>query len=136
MAGWNEPIIREFRENGGKVGHAFAGRTLLLLHHRGAHSGVERVNPLAYQDLGKGSVAVFASKGGAPTNPDWYFNLLANPEVTVEVGTETYAGRARLAEDDERTEIWERQKAMWPGFADYEKKTSRTIPVFVIDRSA
>ncbi len=136
MAGWNEPIIREFRENGGKVGHAFAGRPLLLLHHRGAHSGVERVNPLAYQDLGKGSVAVFASKGGAPTNPDWYYNLLANPEVTVEVGTETYPGRARLTGDDERTEIWERQKAVWPGFADYEKKTSRQIPVFVIDRSA
>ena len=86
---WNSKIIDEFRENDGKVGGPFEGRTLLLLHTMGARTGQERVNPVVYRDLGNGRYAVFASKGGAPTNPDWYHNLLANPEVSAEIGTRT-----------------------------------------------
>ena len=130
---WNARIIEEFRANEGPVGGPFHGHPLLLLHHRGAKSGVERVNPLAYQDLGKGAVAVFASKGGALTNPDWYHNVQANPDVTVEIGTKTYPARARVAQGEEHERIWERQKQLMPGFADYERKTSRTIPVIVLE---
>jgi deazaflavin-dependent oxidoreductase (nitroreductase family) len=135
MSDWNQKIIEEFRANGGRVGGNFEGRTLLLLHHTGAKSGAEYVNPLAYQRLSDDSVAIFASAGGSPKTPDWYHNLVANPDVTVEIGTETFAGRARVASGDERTEIWERQKADWPGFAEYEEKTKgiREIPVVVID---
>jgi len=124
MADWNQQVIDEFRANAGRVGGHFEGRTLLLLHHRGAKTGAERVNPVAYQRLSDDSVAVFASKGGAPTNPDWYHNLVANPDVTVELGTETFPARARIAEGEERTAIWDRQKHDWPGFAEYDEKTS------------
>jgi deazaflavin-dependent oxidoreductase (nitroreductase family) len=123
MADWNQQVIDEFRANGGRVGGRFEGRTLLLLHHRGAKTGAERVNPVGYQRLSEDSVAVFASKGGASTNPDWYHNILANPDVTVELGTETFSARARIAEGAERDSIWERQKRDWPGFAEYEEKT-------------
>lgn len=135
MSDWNRKIIDEFRSNEGRVGGNFEGRTLLLLHHTGAKSGSERINPLAYQRLSGDSVAIFASAGGAPKTPDWYHNLVANPDVTVEIGTETFSGRARVATGDERSAIWERQKADWPGFADYEEKTQgiREIPVVVID---
>src|SRR5919205_999970 len=102
MSDWNQQIIDEFRANGGRGARAFAGRSLLLLHHRGARTGAERVNPLAYQRVSDDSVAVFASKGGAPTNPDWYHNVVANPDVTVELGTETFPARARVAEGAER----------------------------------
>jgi deazaflavin-dependent oxidoreductase (nitroreductase family) len=129
---WNQSVIEEFRGNGGRVA-AFARQPLLLLHHRGAKSGVERVNPVARQDLENGW-AVFASKGGAPTNPDWYHNLVANPDVTVEVGTETVAVRARVANAEERQRIWQEQKRRNAGFADYEAKTSRQIPVVVLER--
>jgi deazaflavin-dependent oxidoreductase (nitroreductase family) len=131
---WNASIIEEFRANGGKVGGAFEGRPILLLHHTGAKSGTERVNPLAYQDLGGGAVAVFGSKGGAPTNPDWYHNLIANPEAKVEIGTETFDVTARVPHGQERDRIWERQKELVPAFADYETKTSRRIPVVVLER--
>lgn len=134
MTDWNSGIIEEFRTNGGKVGGPFEGRPILLLHHTGAKSGTERVNPLAYQDLGSGTVAVFGSKGGAPTNPDWYHNLLANPHAKVEIGTETFDVVARVPDSEERGRIWERQKREWPGFADYETKTSRQIPVVVLER--
>ena len=130
---WNASIIEEFRANEGKVGGGFEGRPLLLLHHRGARSGIERVNPLAYQDLGDGSVAVFGSKGGAPTNPDWYHNLVADPHASVEVGTETFDVLARVAQGEERDRIWETQKRIFPGFADYEVKTSRPIPVVILE---
>jgi deazaflavin-dependent oxidoreductase (nitroreductase family) len=135
MADWNQQIIEEFRANEGRVGGHFEGRTLLLLHHRGAKTGTERINPVAYQRLSDDSVSIFASKGGAPTNPDWYHNLLANPDVTVEIGTESFAARARLAAGEERERIWEKQKSDWPGFAGYEEKTAgiREIPVFVLD---
>jgi deazaflavin-dependent oxidoreductase (nitroreductase family) len=131
---WNQSIIDEFRSNEGRVGGRFEGRPLLLLHHRGAKTGIERVNPLAYQDLGNGAVAVFASKGGAPRNPDWYHNLIATPRARVDIGTSTFEVEARVAEGEERMRIWERQKQLMPGFADYERITSRPIPVVILER--
>ena len=129
----NRRIIEEFRGNAGKVGGPFEGAPMLLLHHEGAKTGVERVNPLVYQPVGE-SFAVFASKAGAPTNPDWYHNLIANPEATVEVGEDTVRVRARVAEGEERARIWTKQKQDRPNFADYEKKTSRQIPVVILER--
>ncbi len=137
MADWNQEIIDEFRANEGRVGGPFEGKTLLLLHHRGAKTGIERVNPVAYQRLSDDSVAIFASKGGAPTNPDWYHNVIANPDVTVEIGTDTFPARARVAAGEERNRIWERQKQAWPGFAEYEEKVEgiREIPVLVLEQA-
>ena len=132
MSGWNARIIDEFRANDGEVGGQFEGAPLLLLHTTGARSGQDRIAPVMYQDLG-GSVAVFASKAGAPTHPDWYRNLLANPDVTAEVGTETKAFRARVASGEERERIWSKQKHDYPGFAEYEAKTDREIPVVVLE---
>ena len=129
---WNRKVIEEFRSNAGQVGGNFAGAPLLLLHTVGARSGHERVNPMMYQDLG-GAVAVFASKAGAPTNPDWFHNLRANPEVTAEIGNETRDFRARTAVGEERERIWRKQKQDYPGFADYEAKTDRVIPVVILD---
>jgi deazaflavin-dependent oxidoreductase (nitroreductase family) len=131
---WNTKIINEFRANEGKVGGPFEGRSLLLLHHRGAKTGVERVNPLGYQKLAGGSMAVFGSKSGAPTNPDWYYNVQAHPDIEAEVGTETIPVTARIPDKAERHEIWERQKTDVPQFAEYEKQTTREIPVVVLDR--
>jgi deazaflavin-dependent oxidoreductase (nitroreductase family) len=131
---WNAGIIDEFRANQGKVGGMFEGRPLLLVHHKGAKTGAVRVNPLAYQVLEDGSLAVFGSKGGAPTNPDWFYNLRANPDVTVEVGTETFHARARIPDKEERDRIWNRQKGISPGFAEYEQKTTRQIPVVILER--
>lgn len=131
---FNSKIIAEFRSNGGKVGGPFEGADLLLLHHTGARTGKQRVTPLAYQLVGD-SYAVFASKAGAPVNPDWYHNLLANPETTIEVGTQTIKVKARVAEPAERDVIYERQKERAPQFADYEAKAAdhRKIPVVVLD---
>ncbi|MBV9830902.1 MAG: nitroreductase family deazaflavin-dependent oxidoreductase [Marmoricola sp.] len=133
MSDWNDKIIAEFRANEGKVGGQFAGAPLLLLHSTGARTGQERVNPMMYQAVGDGW-AVFASKGGAPDNPDWYHNLRANPDATIEVGTETVEVKARVLEPEEREPIWEQQKARYPGFADYEAKTDRVIPVVLLER--
>lgn len=133
---WNRKIIEEFRANEGKVGGPFEGAPILLLHHKGAKTGTERVNPLAFQDLGDGRVAVFASKAGAPDNPDWFHNVRANPDTKVEIGTETYPVKARVPEGAERDQIWERQKELMPGFAEYEQKTTRTIPVVILERAA
>ena len=126
MADPNHQVIDEFRANAGRVGGYFEGRTLLLLHHRGAKTGTERINPVAYQRLSDDSVAVFASKGGAQTNPD----------VTVELGTETFSARARVAEGAEREKIWEQQKR--DCVADYDDKTRgiREIPVVVLDKTS
>jgi deazaflavin-dependent oxidoreductase (nitroreductase family) len=130
---WNRRIIEEFRANDGKVGGMFEGRPLLLLHHVGARTGIERLNPLAYQRVGQ-SYAVFASKGGAPTNPDWYYNLLAHPDVSIELGNEQLPVRARVASGEERNRIWNAQKAAIPTFADYEQSAGgRVIPVVVLD---
>jgi deazaflavin-dependent oxidoreductase (nitroreductase family) len=132
MSDWNSNIIEEFRENGGAVGGPFAGRPLLLLHTTGARSGRHRVNPLMYQRVGA-AYAVFGSKGGSDANPDWYHNLLANPEASVEVTDEHFAVTARVLDGSEREPIWEKQKRDFPMFADYEHKTNRTIPVVMLE---
>ena len=131
---FNQKIIEEFRANAGKVGGPFDGAPMLLLHTKGAKSGKDRVNPVVYQ-ADDDRLAVFASKGGAPTNPDWYHNLRANPRAKVEVGTDTFDVDARVAEGDERERIWTRQKEVMPGFAEYEQKTPRQIPVVVLERA-
>jgi deazaflavin-dependent oxidoreductase (nitroreductase family) len=133
---FNKPIVEEFRSNEGRIGGHFEGRTLLLLHHHGGKSGIERINPLAYQRLSPTAVAVFGSKGGAPSDPDWFRNLVANPDARVEIGTETFDAKARVAKGEERERIWETQKQQWPGFADYEGKTSRQIPVVILELTA
>ncbi len=131
---FNAAIIDEFRAHDGVVGGYFAHLTLLLLHHRGARSGIERVSPLAMQPV-DGGWAVFASKGGADEHPAWYHNLMAHPDVSVEVGSETVAVRAREAVGDEYERIWSRQKADAPQFAEYERVTARAhIPVVVLER--
>jgi deazaflavin-dependent oxidoreductase (nitroreductase family) len=135
MSDWNDKIIEEFRANGGKVGGNFEGAPLLLLHTVGARSGEERIHPMMYQQVDAG-YAVFASKGGAPTNPDWYHNVLAHPDVTAEIGTGTVRLHARVAAGEERDRIWTAQKAAYPGFADYELKTTREIPVIVLEPAA
>ena len=129
---WNAKIIEDFRANDGKAGGQFEGVPLLILHSTGARSGKERINPLAYQAMGE-SIAIFASKAGADTHPDWYHNVIANPAVTAEVGTETRNFRARTANGAERETIWAKQKKDYPGFAGYEAKTSREIPVVILD---
>ena len=129
---WNTKIIEEFRANGGKVGGQFEGAPLLLLHTKGARTGQERVNPVMYRPDGD-RLVIFASKAGADTNPDWFHNLRANPEASVEVGGETKAVRAHVAEGDERQRLWEAHKSQWPGFADYETKTQRQIPVVILE---
>ena len=130
----NRPIVEEFRANEGKVGGMFAGLPLLLLHSTGAKSGEKRINPLAYQRLDDDRVAVFGSFGGAPRHPDWYYNVLAHPDVEVEIGTNRYPAKARVATGEERKQIWEAQKATLPQFAEYEGKTEgREIPVVVLD---
>lgn len=133
MADWNKNIIDEFRSNEGRVGGPFEGHPILLLHHKGARTNTERVNPVTYQPLDNGDRAIFASKGGAPDNPDWFHNLRANPKVEIEVGTETLAVTARVADPEERGPIWEQQKKDMPGFAEYEQKTTRQIPVVILE---
>jgi deazaflavin-dependent oxidoreductase (nitroreductase family) len=133
MSDWNDKVIAEFRANQGRVGGQFEGAPLLLLHSTGAKSGQERVNPVMYQAVGNG-FAVFASKAGADANPDWYHNLRAHPQARIEVGTQTLDVTARVLDADEREPIWEEQKARYPGFADYESKTDRVIPVVMLDR--
>jgi deazaflavin-dependent oxidoreductase (nitroreductase family) len=128
----NKKIIDEFRANGGKVGGPFEGKSLLLLHTKGAKSGQERINPVACIRDGD-RLAVIASKGGAPTHPDWYYNVVANPQVTVEVGTEKFQAVAKVAEEPERTRLYEKMVGMMPGFDDYRRKTTRVIPVIVLE---
>jgi deazaflavin-dependent oxidoreductase (nitroreductase family) len=132
MSDWNTAIIDEFRASGGKVGGNFAGAPLLLLHTTGAKTGQERVHPMMYRQVGD-KVAVFATKAGQPTNPDWYHNLVANPSVTAEIGTQTLPFTARVAAGDEREQIWSAQKAEYQGFADYEAMTTRQIPVVILE---
>jgi deazaflavin-dependent oxidoreductase (nitroreductase family) len=130
---FNQQVIAEFRANGGKVGGPFEGAPMILVHHRGRKSGVERVNPLVSLPLEHGW-AIFASKAGAPTNPDWYHNLMAAPRTTVEVGGDVVEVTVREAHGEERERIWARQKELNPGFADYEEKAGdRVIPVVVLE---
>lgn len=131
MSGWNQQIIQEFRANEGRVGGYFKGAPLLLLHHVGARTRTKRVSPLMYQAV-DGGYAVFASKAGAHRHPHWFHNLRANPETKVEVGIETVAVNARVADGVEHDRIWNKQKLDYPRFADYERKTDRVIPVVVL----
>ena len=127
----NMVIIQEFRANAGKVGGPFAGKSLLLLHTIGAKSGQPRINPVACIRDGDRFV-IIASKGGAPTNPDWYHNILANPLVSVETGTEQFQARASIAVEPERTRLYNQMVEMMPGFAEYQRKTTRVIPVVIL----
>ena len=128
---FNAAIVAEFRANHGKVGGNFEGAPLLLLHSRGARTGAERVSPMMYLRDGD-RYLVFASKGGAPDNPAWYHNLMANPDAEIEVGDDTLAVRAEELKGAERDEKYARQAELYPGFAEYEAKTTRVIPVVAL----
>src|ERR1700742_1163918 len=131
MEDFNTQIIDEFHANEGVVGGMFEGMPLLLLHSTGAKSGQVRVHPLAYYADGD-RYAIFGSKGGAPINPAWYHNLKANPDASIEVGTETFAVTAAEATGAERDRIYRAQAELHPQFADYGRNTERTIPVMVL----
>jgi deazaflavin-dependent oxidoreductase (nitroreductase family) len=133
MNDFNQNVIKQFRANGGKVGPPFEGAPMLLLTTKGAKSGQERTTPLVHTRDGDDYV-IIASKAGAPTNPAWYHNLVANPEVTVEVGTEKFQARARVAPAEERDRLYAAQAKLMPNFAEYETKTTRKIPVVVLKR--
>ncbi len=133
MSDWNKNIIEEFRANDGKVGGRFANNTLLLLHTIGAKSGKEHVNPLVTFEDG-GRLVIVASKGGAPSHPDWYYNLVANPEVTVEYGTEKFQARATVTSEPERTRLYEGMERRMASFTDYKLNAGRVIPVVTLSR--
>jgi deazaflavin-dependent oxidoreductase (nitroreductase family) len=130
---WNQKIIEEFHANAGKVGGYFEGAHMILIHHIGARSGIERVNPLTYLPDGDDMI-IAATKSGAPTNPDWYYNLKKHPRITVEVGTATFPVLATEVTGEERNELWRRLIELRPGFAAYETKTSRVFPMFRLTR--
>jgi deazaflavin-dependent oxidoreductase (nitroreductase family) len=130
---WNKAIIEEFRANAGKVGGPFAGKTLLLLHTVGARTGRERVNPVAYV-LDGDHIVIVASKGGSPTNPGWYHNIIARPHLTVEVGVDQFPVVASVALEPERTRLYDKMIAMMPVFAEYRSRTNRVIPVIILQR--
>ena len=131
---WNRQIIEEFRTNGGKVGGPFEGVPLLLLTTTGAKSGQQRINPLTYLLDGE-RLFIFAAYGGSPTNPDWYHNLVVHPHVIVEVGTEQFEATAVPVSGEERDQIYAKEAQVHPGAADYEKKTTRKIPVVELVRA-
>jgi deazaflavin-dependent oxidoreductase (nitroreductase family) len=130
---FNEKLIVEFRANGGKVGGMFSGAPMLLLTTTGARSGQQRTTPLVHTRDGD-RIVVIASKGGAPTSPAWYHNLVANPTVTVELGTEKFPAKATVVTGAERDRLFAAQAALMPNFAEYETKTTRKIPVVVLER--
>jgi deazaflavin-dependent oxidoreductase (nitroreductase family) len=134
-ADFNAAVIKEFRDNGGKVGGPFEGAPMLLLTSTGAKSGQPRTSPMMYLADG-GRYLVFASKGGAPSNPDWYHNLVAHPDASIELGTERFGVKATVITGAERDELYARQAALYPGFAEYEAKTTRTIPVIALEKTA
>lgn len=133
MDGLNPPIIEEFRSNSGKLGGPFAGHNALLLETIGAKSHQPRINPLGYMKDGDAFVIV-ASKGGAHTNPDWYHNILAYPEVWLEVGTERFKAHATIPEREERDRLFANFVKQEPGFGEYQKNTSRILPVIILKR--
>jgi len=130
---WNQAVVEEFRANGGEVGGRFTGRNLLLLHTFGRKKGDERINPLAYVRDGDRFV-VIASKGGADAHPDWYYNLIAHPDVTIEVGTKSVQVHATETQEPERSRLYEKMVEMMPAFAGYREKTTRVIPVFILTK--
>jgi deazaflavin-dependent oxidoreductase (nitroreductase family) len=129
--GWNRKIIDEFHANEGKLGEPFVGAPILLLHTTGAKSNRERINPMMFLDL-DGHRYVFATRAGADTNPDWYWNLVAHPDVIVEVGSETYKAAAVSLAQADRDRVYAEQGRRNPGCAEYERMTSRVIPVVQI----
>lgn len=133
MSDWNQKIIEEFRANGGKVSGHFDGWDLLLLQSTGAKSGTVRINPLVYMEDGD-RLVIIASKGGAPTHPDWYYNLLANPEVYVEVGRERIHAFGHVAKEPERSVLYNRMGERYPFFLEYAQKAGRIIPVIILER--
>ena len=134
MKDWNTKVIEEFRANEGRVGGYFEGAPMILIHHVGARTGTERVAPLVYFPQEDGSLVIVASKGGAPTNPDWYHNVKANPRFDVEVGTQRFRVRAEEATGPDRELLWKQIVAERPGFGEYQQKTSRVIPVLRLTR--
>jgi len=132
---WNQAVVEEFRANGGEVGGHFTGRNLLLLHTIGKKSGEERINPLAYV-RDRDRYVIIASKGGADTHPDWYYNLIAHPAVTVEVGTEAIQVHAVEAQEPERSRLYEKMVEMMPVFGEYRRKTTRAIPVLILTKGS
>jgi deazaflavin-dependent oxidoreductase (nitroreductase family) len=135
VSDWNANVIEEFRTNHGKVGGMFEGKPLLLLTNTGAKTGAARVNPLMYLP-DKDRVAIFASKGGAPSHPDWYYNVKANPKVTVEIGDETFDAVATEITGAERDDLYARQSELHPQFAEYQADNPRLIPVVVLERTS
>jgi deazaflavin-dependent oxidoreductase (nitroreductase family) len=131
---WNSKIIEEFRANEGKIGGQFEGAPLLLLTTTGAKSGRHHTTPVMYLPDGD-RLVVFASKAGAPTNPAWYHNLVANPEASVEVGTDNFPVKATVLQGEERDRLYNEQATRYPGFRDYEQKTTRVIPVIALERT-
>jgi deazaflavin-dependent oxidoreductase (nitroreductase family) len=131
---YNAGIIREFRANQGRVGGPWEGVTLILLHHIGAKSGIERVTPMAYASQEDGRLAIWASNGGSPTHPDWYHNLKAHPEITAEVGAETFTVLAQHLDDTARAELWPKLISQYPQLAEAQAKTTRQFPVFLLTR--
>ena len=131
---WNKKIIDEFRANDGVVGGFFEGSQLLLLHTKGARTGLARINPLITMPHDSNYV-VIASKAGAPSHPDWYYNLVANQDVEVEVGTERYAAKAIVCEEPQRTELYNQMAERFTLFKEYAEKAGRTIPVIVLERT-
>jgi len=131
---FNQQIIEEFRQNEGTVGGPFEGAPMVLLTTKGAKTGQSRTNPLVCQIADDGTLFVFASKAGAPTNPDWYYNLLANPHVGVEYGADSFEATAEVVTGPQRDEIFTKQTEDFPAFAEYEAKAHRTIPVVAIRR--
>jgi deazaflavin-dependent oxidoreductase (nitroreductase family) len=132
---WNAKVIAEFRANEGVVGGPFEGAPVLLLHTKGAKSGKERTNPMMYLDY-EGRRYIFASNAGARTSPDWYHNLVAHPDVTIEAGTENFAATASPVSPEERDRIYPVQGERYPNFAEYETKTTRKIPVVELVRTS
>ena len=130
---FNAKIIKEFRDNDGLVGGRFKTMRLLLLHTTGAKTGEERVIPLATREI-EGNQIIIASNGGSPNHPDWFYNLKANPEVTVELGSETYQAKAIIAEEPKRSDLYDQMADRYPFFNEYQARAERQIPVIRLER--
>jgi deazaflavin-dependent oxidoreductase (nitroreductase family) len=133
---FNSKTIKEFRSNGGRVGGPLANTPLILIHHIGAKSGIERVTPLAFTLERDGRYLIVASNGGSPTNPRWYYNIKANPRIEVEIGHETFTALAKELEGRARNELWPKLVAASPALREYESKTARRIPLLALTRDA
>jgi deazaflavin-dependent oxidoreductase (nitroreductase family) len=131
---YNTKIIEEFRANGGRAGGPWAGTTLILIHHTGAKSGIERVSPVACSLQGEGRFAIWAANGGSPAHPDWYYNLTAAPRIKAEAGTQTFTVLAEELDDTARAGLWPKLVTQYPQLGEAQAKTTRQIPVFMLTR--